>query len=196
MADLKTLNVILNSTGFKFIQNTRINIEGAAYQPLDAPPSFFYFVVVNRSSGIVVKDYCVNCVTPPSNLPEALQEYDKPDYIWLFVSGNMGVTSFPTGGLYDFFVERLGAGEGFGTFLQVVQQGQETGIENFSCALAAVPGEPDKSIESHYAGSNPFHNASLIIQLVPRKTKGGKELLVPSAEAPQRIRVPADDSED
>lgn len=183
MAELKTYSVTLNSTVFKQIRDTKINIGGAAYEPVEPPPSFYFFVVVDRSSGTVVKEYTVNSVTPPATLPTELQEYNDASYIWLFVSGNMGVTCFPTGRLYDFFREQLGSGEGFEVFQQVVQQGQNTGLENFCYALAAIPGEPKKSIESYYAGSNPFHSASLIIQLEPKAAKGKKELLTPVPRA-------------
>jgi hypothetical protein len=179
MAELKTYNVTLNSTGFKQIRDTKINIGGAVYEPLGPPPSFYLFVIIDRSSGSVVKEYTVNSVTPLSMLPLELQEYNDSKYIWLFVSGNMGVTSFPTGKLFEFFTDQLGAGDGFSAFLQVVQQDQETGLDNFSYALAAVPGKPKISIESYYVGSNPFHGASLIIRLEPKAAKGKKELLTP-----------------
>ena len=183
MAELKTYNVTLNSTGFKQIRDTRINIGGAIYEPAEPAPSFYYFVVIDRSTGNVVKEHTVNSVTPPSLLPVDLQEYDDSKYIWLFVSGNMGVTCFPTGKLYEFFIERLGAGSGFEAFMQVVQQGQHTGLDNFSYTLAAVPGEPKQSIDSYYLGSNPYHGASLIIQLEPMTSKGKKELLTPVLKA-------------
>jgi hypothetical protein len=179
MAELKTYNVTLNSTGFKQIRNTKINIGGAAYEPVELPPSFYFFVVIDRATGSVVKEYTVNSVTPPAKIPLDLQEFDNSNYIWLFVTGNMGVTCFPTGSLYEHFTDQLGAGEGFEVFRQIVQQGQDTGLENFSYALAAIPGEPKKSLESYYAGSNPFHSASLVIQLEPKATKGKKELLIP-----------------
>jgi hypothetical protein len=179
MAELKTYNVTLNSTVFKQIRDTRINIGGTAYKPVELPPSFYFFVVIDRSSGQVVKEYTVNSVTPPATLPLELQDYNDSSYIWLFVSGNMGVTCFPSGKFYEFFREQLGAGEGFEVFQQVVQQGQNTGLDNFCYALAAIPGEPKKSIESYYAGSNSLHSASLIIQLEPKAAKGKKELLTP-----------------
>jgi len=179
MAELKTYNVTLNSTGYKQIRETRINIGGAEYEPVKPAPSFYFFVVIDRSSGNVAKEHTVNSITPPSMLPVDLQQYNNPAYIWLFVSGNMGSTCFPTGNLFDFFSEQLGAGPGFAAFMQIVQQGQNTGLDNFCYALAAIPGEPKKSIESYYAGSNPYHSASLIIQLQPKAAKGKKELLVP-----------------
>lgn len=179
MTELKTYNVTLNSSSYKQIRSTRINIGGALYEPLDPSPAFYYFVIVDRASGSVVKDHMVNSVTPPSMLPVDLQEFNDTKYIWLFVSGNLGVTCFPTGQLYDFFIGQLGARDGFEAFMQVVQQGQDTGLDNFCYALAAVPGEPGNSIESYYVGSNPYHNAALIIQLVPQPAKGKKEWLTP-----------------
>lgn len=184
MAELKTYNVTLNSTGFKQIRDVKVNIGGTVYEPADPPPSFYYFVIIDRSTGMVAKDYTVNSVTPLSMLPLELQDYNDAKYIWLFVTGNMGVTSFPTGKLYEFFTDELGAGDGFAAFMQVVQQGQDTGLDNFSYTMAAVPGEPKKSIESYYIGSNPFHGASLILQLEPKAAKGKKELLVPVQKAP------------
>ncbi len=167
MAELKTLNITLNSTGFKQLQSTLINIGGTKYQPSLPAPSFYLFLVIDRASGAIVKEDTINSVTPPAMFPTELLEFDNSSYIWLFVSGNMGVTSLPTGELAEFFIDKLGVEKEFSAFQQIVQQGQNTGLDNFCLALAAIPGEPAKSISSYYIGSNPFQSASLIIQLVP-----------------------------